>query len=163
MNPKSTRQNLHVSTNINPIWLQTSNKLPKNGSSNSTSLDTISLHKPAITTPPPKLPLLLLLLKPLRRPPLPSSTSADHVSPFPFHPRRPSVSLILVPAVALPPNQDRLSLPRILTRPASQVLQHLSPNFRTKYRSSLLFFFGCLFSSGLLCGMKESTRQGLTI
>lgn len=72
-NPKSTRQNFQVTTNISPTWLQTSNKLPKNGSSNSPSLDTISLHKPAITTPPPKLPLFLLLLKPLRPPPLPSS------------------------------------------------------------------------------------------
>lgn len=72
-------------------------------------------HSPAQTpsssppsqTPPPATSSLLL-------PPITSP-------PFRFIPAVHPSLFILVPAVALPPNQDRLSLPRILTRPASQV------------------------------------------
>lgn len=39
-----------------------------------------------------------------------------------------------------------------------QDLQHLCPNFKIDYRYSLLSFSGCLYSSGLLYGMREVDR-----
>ncbi|KAF5466744.1 hypothetical protein F2P56_016644 [Juglans regia] len=48
-------------------------------------------------------------------------------------------------------------LPR-MTQSLSQDLRHLCPNFKIEYRSSLLSFFGCLYSSGLLYGMREVDR-----
>ncbi|KAG2729302.1 hypothetical protein I3760_01G243500 [Carya illinoinensis] len=48
-------------------------------------------------------------------------------------------------------------LPR-MTRSLSQDLQHLCPNFKIDYRYSLLSFSGCLYSSGLLYGMREVDR-----
>lgn len=39
-----------------------------------------------------------------------------------------------------------------------QDLQHLCPNFKIEYKSSSLFFSGCLYSSGLQHGMGEVDR-----